>query len=77
MTFERTTTIGGNKATMTLDAVTGAFNVSWSRMPDALSENEISQYMNARNRLIGEFAPALNRTGNVLRAYWRASWKEN
>jgi hypothetical protein len=76
MTFSRDVQVGSHRAVMVLDAMTGELTVSWSRMPDALSENELAQYMTARNRFMNAYAPALNRHSNVLRPYCRATWME-
>jgi hypothetical protein len=75
MKISRTFIVGRRHATMHLDS-SGAFSVEWSTRPDRLTSQELTQYLHARNELIGAMALELAASGKVTEPYLHSMWDE-
>jgi len=77
MTFTRSVSIGSRTATLMLSDA-GEFRVSWSpSLPGALSAAELAQYLDHRNKLVGEMRSALAKNNSLTVPYARSEWTDD
>ena len=69
--------VGQYRAVLTLDDH-GAFRATWSpRSPSYLTADELAQYLDCRNKLVGEMRSALARNNSLTVPYARSEWVDD